>query len=152
MVYIKHSCTWGRRFSCLYLLLYTHKSQSHKILCHGFYSILVYSLILMGQQTGCKVHDPITMHGFWDLFRMHACIADQAASPFLLLSHDTHGENGDHYDNDHNEHHTTNCYWGCQSDHTNSSWLWGGSSWLWGGSSWLWDGSSWLWSYYSCMK
>ena len=30
--------------------------------------------------------------------------------PFLLLSHDTHRENGDHDDNDRHEHHTTNSY------------------------------------------
>ena len=41
---------------------------------------------------------------------MDACIAGQTASPFLLLSHDTHRENGDDYDNDRNEHHTSKYY------------------------------------------
>ena len=66
-----------------------------------------------GQQTGCKVHDPTeypTMIFGTCFTGMHVRIADQTASLFLLLSHDTHGENSDHYDNDHNEHHTTNCY------------------------------------------
>ena len=32
-------------------------------------------------------------------------------SPFLLLlSHDTHRDNSDHYDHGRNKHHTTNCY------------------------------------------
>ena len=51
---------------------------------------------------------------FWTCFTgMDICIAGQTmgrASPFLLLSHDAHRENGDDYDNGRNEYHTTNCY------------------------------------------
>ena len=44
---------------------------------------------------------------------MHYVLTDQTmggASPFLLLSHDTHRENDDDYDHDRNEHHTSEYY------------------------------------------
>ena len=45
----------------------------------------------MSQQTGCKVHDPITMHGFWDLVSLVCMYVLQIRQPhfffFFLLTH-----------------------------------------------------------------
>ena len=58
------------------------------------------------------MHGPIATMIFGTCF-IHYVLMGQTmggASPFLLLSHDTHRENDDDYDNDCNEHHTSEYY------------------------------------------